>query len=598
MQIPEEIQGKFRELKSYRGSSSRINYLLDRCRELQYVEPHLAFYFSDAARRIARDSKLPDQETFCLRMNGICKFAAHEYTEAIQIFHKALSRYVRAKDWLGEAKAHQNIGAAYRAMGQVDKAEIEYRLTEAYARDEGDKELLMTVLNNLGTLFTTLNRSKEALEAYSECLSIAERLDNAVIRARITENIAEIYAFLGDEETGISWSQRSLALHRLNGDTMGIALTLSNLGRIYRSRGDIDDALEMLTESLNVMSRLKDDHSSARIMSDLGLALLEKGHVKQAHTIVNKAVSIFRKSNDVEREIRCIVSLADISRKMGNQQQSLKHLLYAKEQTKKIQNPVLLVDVEQKLADAANDSNQRAKAIEHLQTAVQLASTNLLHDLTAQLHRHLSDAYSRIGDWENALVHERMASEAQRTFDAEIRANHAKVLQIQLDLERLSRERERTERKNESLQQSLEQKEGAMNVNIIALTEKNELLAELMNEINAILSAPSRNRTQLLITTLSRMELRLRRGNELSNLSNQLVEVRDSQLKNLTQKFPTITANEIKLVKLLRLNLHSKQISELLNIGVHSAEIYRYRLRKKLNIPPKMSIVTYLQLLD
>lgn len=585
-------------LNSRRSVNSKIDYLLESCREIQYVEPNLAFYFSEAARKVARDAKLPDRETHCLRMNGICKFAAHEYSEALEIFQKALTRYVRAKDRLGEAKSHQNIGAAYRAMGQVDKAVEEYRLAEEYARTNTDKELLMTVLNNLGTLFTTLNRPKEALEAYSECLSIAERLDNAVIRARITENIAEVYAFLGDEETGVRWSQRSLALHRLNGDTMGIALTLSNLGKICQKRGEIDTALAMLTESLSVMSTLNDDHSSARIMSSLGQVFLEKGLVTQAEVMVQEAVTIFRKSNDIEREVRCILTLADISRKQRNKKQSLTYLHDAKTQIEKIQNPVLLVEVERKLADAAYDSNKGAEAVEHLLTAVRLANTNLLHDLSAQIHRQLSDAYSLVGDLKNALVHERMASEAQRTFDAETRANHAKVLQIQLDLERLSRDRERIERKNESLQQSLEQKEGEMNFNVIALTQKNELLTELMNEIGDVLSAPSRKRTQLLRATLSSMELRLRRGNELSNLSHQLVEIRDSLLKNLTQKFPTITANEIKLVKLLRLNLHSKQIADLLNISVHSAEIYRYRLRKKLNIPPHMSIVTYLQLLD
>ncbi|WP_378184714.1 helix-turn-helix transcriptional regulator [Aquimarina sp. W85] len=47
---------------------------------------------------------------------------------------------------------------------------------------------------------------------------------------------------------------------------------------------------------------------------------------------------------------------------------------------------------------------------------------------------------------------------------------------------------------------------------------------------------------------------------------------------------PDITANELKLCALLRLNLSSKQISMLLNITPESVNKARYRLRKKMEI--------------
>lgn len=598
MILPKELQDKMQALNDFQSASAKINYLLEACREIQYTRPDVAYYFSDTARQIARDEKLTGQETHCLRMNGICKFAAHEYADALKIFQNALSRYVRAKDKLGAAKTHQNIGATFRAMGDVESAIREYRLTEEYCRTNGDKELLMTVLNNLGALFTTLNRPKEALESYSECLSIAERLDNAVIRARITGNIAELYESLGDDATGIEWSQRSLALHRSNSDAMGIALTLANLGRHYWRRGDIDKALTMLTESLTVMSTLKDDHSTARIMSVLGQVFLEKGLVSKAEAMVQGAASIFRTANDIEREIPCLLTLSDISKKRKHQSESLKYLLLAKKRSKEIHNPVLLVDIERKMADAAHRSGNWTKSIRHLNTAVGLSSKNKMHDLTSQIHRQLSDNHARNGNLKKALAHERMASVARATFDSEIRANHAKALQMQLDLERMLRERERAKQQNERLATELSVKAHKINVNVIALAQINGILSELMKGIQRIMSAPSKNRRKLLRETLNKLEMQRLRSQDWNNLSEKLVEVHDSFIQNLTRIIPTVSPTELKVASLVKLDLRSKQIAELLNVGVASVEVYRYRLRQKLNLPAQVRLAMFLQKLD
>ncbi|MDO6738580.1 hypothetical protein [Wenyingzhuangia sp. 2_MG-2023] len=62
-------------------------------------------------------------------------------------------------------------------------------------------------------------------------------------------------------------------------------------------------------------------------------------------------------------------------------------------------------------------------------------------------------------------------------------------------------------------------------------------------------------------------------------------------LKNIC---PNISANELKLCALLRLNLSSKEIAQLLNITQDSVNKARYRLRKKLDLTPKDDIFTTL----
>ena len=57
---------------------------------------------------------------------------------------------------------------------------------------------------------------------------------------------------------------------------------------------------------------------------------------------------------------------------------------------------------------------------------------------------------------------------------------------------------------------------------------------------------------------------------------------------------PNLTTNELKLCAFLRLNLSSKEISNLLNITPESVNKARYRLRKKLNLSAKEDLSTFI----
>lgn len=62
----------------------------------------------------------------------------------------------------------------------------------------------------------------------------------------------------------------------------------------------------------------------------------------------------------------------------------------------------------------------------------------------------------------------------------------------------------------------------------------------------------------------------------------------------LKNRYPNLTASELKLCAYLRMNLSSKEIAQLLNISVRGVEIGRYRLRKKLGLPKETNLFEFL----
>ncbi len=62
----------------------------------------------------------------------------------------------------------------------------------------------------------------------------------------------------------------------------------------------------------------------------------------------------------------------------------------------------------------------------------------------------------------------------------------------------------------------------------------------------------------------------------------------------LKNRYPNLTASELKLCAYLRMNLSSKEIAQLMNISIRGVEIGRYRLRKKLGISKDTNLFEFL----
>ncbi|KXX68172.1 LuxR C-terminal-related transcriptional regulator [Flammeovirga sp. SJP92] len=61
-------------------------------------------------------------------------------------------------------------------------------------------------------------------------------------------------------------------------------------------------------------------------------------------------------------------------------------------------------------------------------------------------------------------------------------------------------------------------------------------------------------------------------------------EIQQDFIKSITEQYPSLTANDIRILSFIRINLSSKEIADLMNITPRSLDTSRYRLRKKLNL--------------
>ncbi|MBP5636418.1 MAG: sigma-70 family RNA polymerase sigma factor [Bacteroidales bacterium] len=139
------------------------------------------------------------------------------------------------------------------------------------------------------------------------------------------------------------------------------------------------------------------------------------------------------------------------------------------------------------------------------------------------------------------------------------------------------RERERAQLKADLKAQSKE----LANINFNNAKRNREL-----NEIKSLLSD---RKTVAMIDSYLADESDWEKSEEYFNV------IYDGLLEKLKKTYPGISKTDMKICVYTKLNLSTKEIADIMNVSVRSVEMARYRLRKRLGLPPGQDIAQMLK---
>ena len=148
---------------------------------------------------------------------------------------------------------------------------------------------------------------------------------------------------------------------------------------------------------------------------------------------------------------------------------------------------------------------------------------------------------------------------------------------------------------NEKLQSEIEFKSKELANSSMNLIRRSEMLQTLKDEL---LEQKKQLGTQYPNKYFNKM-LSLIEGNMSSEqeweiFQNNFDLIHKNFFRNLVSRYPELSANDLKLCALLRLNMDTKEIAQMTNVTVRGIETRRYRLRKKLDLGPDESLNKFL----
>jgi DNA-binding CsgD family transcriptional regulator len=159
----------------------------------------------------------------------------------------------------------------------------------------------------------------------------------------------------------------------------------------------------------------------------------------------------------------------------------------------------------------------------------------------------------------------------------------------ELELAQTQNEKEIIKIKNEQLKKDFKVKSKELAVSTMRIVKKNELLAEIKNQIIETVEAK-----EIMLPIVNIIDKSLRKNDDWKLFKEAFNNVDRKFLEKLNKLHPDLSPNDIKLCAYLRLNLSSKEIAPLFNISAKSVEIKRYRLRKKMNLLSDENLTNYI----
>jgi DNA-binding CsgD family transcriptional regulator len=145
--------------------------------------------------------------------------------------------------------------------------------------------------------------------------------------------------------------------------------------------------------------------------------------------------------------------------------------------------------------------------------------------------------------------------------------------------------------KNEKLESEISHKNSELANSAMHLVQKREMLGKIHDDLNALLKKIDNEQVSGQFKKLLKL---LGEDNKMDDNWEQFAhhfdKVHTDFLVVLKNRYPALTANELKLCAYVRMNLSSKEIAQLLNISIRGVEIGRYRLRKKLRLAKEMNL--------
>lgn len=146
-----------------------------------------------------------------------------------------------------------------------------------------------------------------------------------------------------------------------------------------------------------------------------------------------------------------------------------------------------------------------------------------------------------------------------------------------------------------SLESELDIKSNELMLTMRYLIQKNEILTELKEEIDAL----KEHSSKYPIKHVKNLEKIVYQGldTQTENWKTAMNNLKLSQqgfFRRLKEKHTDLTPNDLRLCSYLRMNFTTKEIAHLLNISGRGVEIGRYRLRKKMNLAHDINLSEYL----
>ncbi len=329
------------------------------------TEPVLALELAEKAFGEVKKSESEGMRKKACRVYAKALARNGKYRMAIEIFEEAI-RFIE-DDKRTLAENYKDIGLSNYYICNYEKAlEVLDKAIEI-AEELGDDGLKAQSLNNIGIVFVSLGKTKEAHECFAKSLELKESIKNysQISIASTLSSIGDLHEKTGEIYRAFDFHERALKLYRKSGHIPGVAAQLCNIGICFQKLKKHQEAMESFDEALSLARNINHREFEANILYNSANSAAALGDMKIAKLNFQQSMKINQMLGDVQAIANIKVEFASIKLIEKKYDEALELLNEAQEIGQRINEKPLIMKIFEMVSQIYEMKNEYNKSLEY-----------------------------------------------------------------------------------------------------------------------------------------------------------------------------------------------------------------------------------------
>ncbi len=465
----------------------------------------------------------------------------------------------------------------------------------------------------------------QALRYLFQSQELYKSIHDSLGEANSTMNIGLVYAEQKNQELTLRYYTDALNLFKKLKKTDRIGITYTKIGIAYVAEKNFDLAYEYFIKALQLHNSIRYSFGIQEAYNELGLLYRQKGNYAEAEKYLQQSLVLAEQRGDVEYTSKNLENLASVYIRLQQYAPAKENLARAYVLAKQYGNKKSVLNILNDLKEIATIKKDYKSALHYFEE-YEIIKDSIFSQSKSQQIAALEKEREEKEKEQNLLVRKQeiMLLQKNARIDGlikttlgiglfalvtigffvfknqrfKIRKNHEFLLNSRLlyqSKQHLAEVAlENTKLKEKELLQELELKNRELTSYAVNFIQKNELLEELQERIEAIKKTADPSLSKELNSLIHQVQQKHTIDRDWEDFKLTFENVHPNFFSLLLQQFPDLSPAELKLCALIRLNLNMKEMAALLGISADSTKTARYRLRKKLALAQEQSLSDFI----
>ncbi len=480
---------------------------------------------------------------------AILEMELGRYDSALAISNRNIVKRQELGDTLGLAIERVFRGGIYENKGYFNLAYDDILQAVRLYKHLDNPLRMADALNSLGSLESTMKNYRKSLEYSGQALEIYRQQDDRLFQGVAANAIGQSHILLEEYREAIPFLEESIALSREMQVPVIEGAALRNLGRAYIGVGQARTGLELLDSAIAVHRRAGRPIALVRSLGYASDAYTEAGRPVRALDYLDEAIRMVDTLGARPHWYDLFKSRSDALAQLGRYPDAL----LAEKEFSQLRDSALQRERVQQVEELRTRFETEKK---EQQIAIQEREINLL------------EAEARVGSLQRILLGSGLLLSLIGFYGVRQKWKRTRAEKSKVDAELAFRQRELT-------------------THALHLARKNELLENLKSKARELQESDRSGGYRELIRTINFDQ---KDDAHWEHFTRYFENVHKDFSRNVRERFPDVTKNELRYMALMKMNLSSKEIATILNISPDGVKKARQRLRKKMRLAPEESL--------